>query len=180
MLTLFNSDFTTAQKLDQVIDDRFKEDIGVPIDGLSVYVKIPKNFRVPGKIVEFISILENLELTPEVPARIVINERTGTIAIGENVVIAPVQVAHGGLTITVGQGAAVSQPGSPLTGGTTAIVPTATASAVEDVRKFVRIEGTAEELVTALNRMQVTPRDIIAIFQALKEAGALSAELVTM
>ncbi|MEA2062085.1 MAG: flagellar basal body P-ring protein FlgI [Gemmatimonadota bacterium] len=183
MLTLDNSDFSTAFNLDRAIDDAFKEDIGVPIDGLSVYVKIPTNFRVPGKIIEFISILENLEVEPEMAARIVINERTGTIVVGEDVTISPVQVAHGGLTITLGAGAQVSQPSNaPLAGnvGATAIIPTATAAVTEEIRKFKQIRGTANELVTALNQLQVTPRDIIAIFQAIKEAGALSAELVIM
>ncbi|MBN2290280.1 MAG: flagellar basal body P-ring protein FlgI [Candidatus Glassbacteria bacterium] len=180
MLTLDKSDFTSVNKLDEAIDNRFGADIGVPIDGLSVIVNIPEEYRDPGKIVQFISTLENLEIIPEVAARVVINERTGTIAIGENVTVLPVQVAHGGLTISVGTGAAVSQPTSPLAGGGTILSPTAEASAVEEVRKFLEMGGTAGDLVTALNSLQITPRDIIAIFQAIKEAGALAAELVIM
>jgi len=83
-------------------------------------------------------------------------------------------------TVTIGTGLVVSQPTAPLGGGATVISPTATVSAVEQVRKFMEIGGTAGDLVTALNLMQVTPRDIIAIFQALKEAGALAAELRIM
>lgn len=180
MLTLESSDFTTARRLDQVVDNHFGSDITLPIDGLSAYVTIPEEYRKPGRIIEFISELENLDVTPATSARVVINERTGTIAIGANVSVTPVQIAHGGLTITIGTGMAVSQPSTPLGGGATIVSPTAAASVVEDVRKFIEIGGTAGDLVTALNVMQVTPRDIIAIFQALKEAGALNAKLVIM
>ena len=180
MLTLENSDFTTTRRLDQVVDDHFGSDIALPIDGLSAYVTIPEEYREPGRIIEFISELENLDVTPASSARVVINERTGTIAIGENVSVTPVQIAHGGLTVTIGTGMSVSQPSTPLGGGAAVVSPTAEASAVEQVRKFIEMGGTAGDLVTALNVMQVTPRDIIAIFQALKEAGALSAQLVIM
>jgi flagellar P-ring protein FlgI len=180
MLTLESGDFTTARRLDQVVDDHFGSDIALPIDGLSAYVTIPEEYREPGRIIEFVSELENLEVTPASSARVVINERTGTIAIGENVTVTPVQIAHGGLTVTIGTGMSVSQPNAPLGGGATIVSPTAEASAVEQVRKFMEMGGTAGDLVTALNVMQVTPRDIIAIFQALKEAGALSAKLVIM
>ncbi len=180
MLTLESSDFTTARRLDQVVDNHFGSDIALPIDGLSAYVTIPEEYRDPGRIIEFISELENLDVTPATSARVVINERTGTIAIGENVSVTPVQIAHGGLTVTIGTGMSVSQPSTPLGGGAALTTPTATASAVEDIRKFIEMGGTAGDLVTALNVMQVTPRDIIAIFQALKEAGALNAKLVIM
>ena len=180
MLTLENSDFTSARRLDEAVDAHFSADIGLPIDGLSIYVTIPEQYRAPGRIIEFISELENLELTPATVARVVINERTGTIAIGENVTVSPVQLAHGGLTVTIGTGASVSQPTTPLGGGSAVLAPTAQVGAVEQVRKFMEIGGTAGDLVTALNLMQVTPRDIIAIFQALKESGALAAELRIM
>jgi flagellar P-ring protein FlgI len=180
MLTMENSDFTSIKRLDEAVDNRFAANIGTPIDGQSIYINIPEQYRDPGRIIEFISDLENLEVTPDVPARVVINERTGTVAIGEHVTVSPVQIAHGGLTITIGTGSSVSQPSTPLGGGQTVVAPTAQVGAVEQIRKFIEIGGTAGDLVTALNIMQVTPRDIIAIFQALKEAGALSAELVTM
>lgn len=180
MLTLESSDFTSARRLDEAVDNHFGADIALPIDGLSIYVTIPEEYRDPGRIIEFISELENLNVSPATTAKVVINERTGTIAIGENVTVTPIQVAHGGLTVTIGTGLAVSQPTVPLGGGAAVIAPTAEVSAVEQVRKFMEIGGTAGDLVTALNLMQVTPRDIIAIFQALKEAGALAAELRIM
>ncbi|MCE5270084.1 flagellar basal body P-ring protein FlgI [bacterium] len=180
MLTLENSDFTSVERVDKAVDDRFGSNIGLPIDGLSVYVTIPEEYRDPGRVIEFISTLENLEVNPDVAAKVVINERTGTIAIGESVTVMPVQIAHGSLTITIGTGASVSQPTTPLGGGATAITPTAQVGAEEQVHKFIEIGGTAGDLVTALNIMQVTPRDIIAIFQALKQSGALNAELVIM
>lgn len=180
MLTLESSDFTSARRLNEAVDNHFGADIALPIDGLSIYVTIPEEYRDPGRIIEFISELENLNVSPATTAKVVINERTGTIAIGENVTVTPIQVAHGGLTVTIGTGLAVSQPTVPLGGGAAVIAPTAEVSAVEQVRKFMEIGGTAGDLVTALNLMQVTPRDIIAIFQALKEAGALAAELRIM
>ncbi len=180
MLTLESSDFTSARRLDEAVDNHFGADIALPIDGLSIYVTIPEEYRDPGRIIEFISELENLNVSPAVTAKVVINERTGTIAIGENVTVSPVQLAHGGLTVTIGTGLVVSQPTTPLGGGATVISPTASVSAVEQIKKFMEIGGTAGDLVTALNLMQVTPRDIIAIFQALKEAGALAAELRIM
>ncbi len=180
MLTLESGDFTTTRRLDQVVDDHFGSDIALPFDNLSAYVTIPEEYREPGRIIEFISELENLDVTPAASARVVINERTGTIAIGENVSVTPVQIAHGGLTVTIGTGISVSQPTAPLGGGAAVLSPTASASAVEPVRKFIAMGGSAGDLVTALNVMQVTPRDIIAIFQALKEAGALNAKLVIM
>lgn len=180
MLTLESSDFTSARRLDEAVDNHFGADIALPIDGLSIYVTIPEEYRDPGRIIEFISELENLNVSPATTAKVVINERTGTIAIGENVTVTPIQVAHGGLTVTIGTGLAVIQPTVPLGGGAAVIAPTAEVSAVEQVRKFMEIGGTAGDLVTALNLMQVTPRDIIAIFQALKEVGALAAELRIM
>jgi len=180
MLTLDKGDFTSVSRLDEAIENQFGLDSAVPIDGLSIIVNIPQEFRDPSKIVQFISTLENLEITPDVAAKVVINERTGTIAIGENVTVLPVQVAHGGLTITFGTGASVSQPTTPLAGGGPLMTPTAEVGAQEDIRKFMEFGGTVGDLVRALNLLQVTPRDIIAIFQAIKEAGALSAELVIM
>ena len=180
MLTLENSDFTSVERVDKAVDDRFGSNIGMPIDGLSIYITIPDEYRDPGRLIEFISTLENLEVNPDVAAKVVINERTGTVAIGENVTVMPVQIAHGGLTITIGTGAAVSQPTTPLAGGATVVSPTAQIGAEEQIRKFIAVGGTAGDLVTALNIMQITPRDIIAIFQALKQSGALNAELVIM
>lgn len=180
MLTLESSDFTSARRLDETVDTHFESDIALPIDGLSIYVTIPEEYRDPGRIIEFISELENLNVSTATTAKVVINERTGTIAIGENVTVTPVQLAHGGLTVTVGTGVSVTQPTAPLGGGAAVIAPTAEVGAVEKVSKFMEIGGTAGDLVTALNLMQVTPRDIIAIFQALKEAGALAAELRIM
>ena len=180
MLTLESSDFTSARRLDETVDTHFGSDIALPIDGLSIYVTIPEQYRDPGRIIEFISELENLNVSTATTAKVVINERTGTIAIGENVTVTPVQLAHGGLTVTIGTGVSVTQPTAPLGGGAAVITPTAEVGAAEKVSKFMEIGGTAGDLVTALNLMQVTPRDIIAIFQALKEAGALAAELRIM
>jgi len=139
---------------------------------------LPSDYQTPGRFIDFLSQLENVTVIPDVNARVVVNERTGTIIAGQHVMIAEVAIAHGSLSITVGpeETVGVGAPGGPqaqlqLSGGVEideekprmlALPPT---SSVSDVAK-------------ALNALKVTPRDIIAIFQSLKAAGALKAELI--
>jgi len=147
-----------------------------------VAVTVPPDFhRDP---VSFVASLESLEVAPDVPARVVVNERTGTVIMGQNVRLAPVAVAHGPLHITIKTDFGVSQP-QPFSGGETVVVPD-TSIVVEEPkhRQLVELPGgagvTLKELVLALNSLGVTPLDLIAVFEALKEAGALQAELVIM
>ena len=131
--------------------------------------------------VDVVAELENLRFTPDMRAKIVINERTGTIISGMDVRISPTVLSHGSLLITVKHTPLVSQP-DPLTAGTTKVVTdTATTVVEDDGQALVFNPGpTLADLASALNALKVKPRDIIAIFQALKEAGALNAELVIM
>jgi flagellar P-ring protein precursor FlgI len=130
------------------------------------------------KVVEFLGELENLAIEPDRPAKIVINERTGTIVMGKEVRIAPVAILHGGLTIEIQTTLNTSQP-PPLSAGQTAVTPEVSVAAKEEkARNVVLKQGASvEELVRALTAIGSTPRDIIAILQNLKAAGALEAEV---
>jgi len=134
--------------------------------------------------VGFVAALELVEITPDHPARIVVNERTGTVIISRDVRIAPVAVAHAGLHITIKTDLKVSQP-NPFGRGDTAVVPDTSITVRQpENRQLVELPGGAgvslSELVNALNSLGVSPRDLIAVFEALREAGALQAELVVM
>jgi flagellar P-ring protein FlgI len=122
--------------------------------------------------------IEVLEVTPDAIARVVINGRTGTLVIGDQVRIAPVAVAHGPLTIEVQESPAVSQP-APASGGTTTTVPASAVAAAErpDTLKVVAPGATLADVVRALNALGATPRDLVDILQAMRAAGALQADL---
>jgi len=175
-------DFTTAQRVSQVINASFPEALAQPLSPGVVAVALPPNYRRDP--VAFIAGLESLEVSADTPARVVVNERTGTVIIGYNVRITPVAVAHAGLHITVKTELGVSQP-LPFSQGETVVVPD-TSIVIEEPkdRQLVELPGgpgvELNEIVLALNALGVTPRDLIAVFEALKEAGALQAELVIM
>ena len=131
-----------------------------------------------------VALLEGLEFTPDQPARIVVNERTGTVIINKTVRVAPVAVAHAALHITVKTERKVSQP-NPFGQGRTVVVPDTQIEVAEpENRQLVELPGgpgvLLNEIVQALNSLGVTPRDLIAIFEAMRQAGALDAELVVM
>lgn len=173
---LKEADFTTAKRVAKVINDRFP-DCALAQDAGAVVVSIPRDkLEAPAA---FLGELSLLEVNPDTPAKVVINERTGTIVSGENVVIHPAAVAHGNLFIARAEFPLVSQPGA-FAGGATAIVPRTAVGATEERTRLNPIPkaATVGDVARALNSLGVTPRDLIAIFQALKEAGALNAELV--
>jgi flagellar P-ring protein precursor FlgI len=178
-LNLHQSDFTTAARLAVVINERFKGGVATLTDPGSVLIAVPEPYR--GRIVEFVAELERLEVNPDVTARVVMNERTGTIVMGENVRISTVAVSHGNLTVVVKETPKVSQPG-PLSSGTTTTVPRTDLKVVEDrVNLSLLREGAnLSEVVRGLNTLGVTPRDLLGIMQAIKAAGALNAELSVM
>jgi flagellar P-ring protein precursor FlgI len=132
-------------------------------------------------MVEFVSQVELIEIVPDVPARVVINERTGTVVVGGNVTILPVAISHGGLNIEIQSTPLISQPQS-FSLGQTVQTQVTTLSAAADTSSVTAIDGaaTVQDIAKALNTLHVAPRDIIAIFQALKEAGALEADLLIM
>jgi len=180
-LILSNPDFTTATRIAEAINNDFQNNIAYALDAGTVKINTPQKYQKENSIMNFISQIENLSVNPGTIAKVVINERTGTVAIGENVTISPVAVAQGNLFVTIKSTPIISQP-SPLSqGGETVTTEKKEIQVEEEKSRVTLLKGaTVEELVKSLNALQVTPRDIIAIFQALKEAGALQAELIIM
>ena len=175
-ITLRNNDFSTAVRLADIVNQNLKQGIAHPKDSGTVVVSIPQEYE--NKAVELIAAIENLDVRVDSPARIVLNERTGTVVMGENVRISTVAISHGSLTIQVKTQLDVSQPG-PFSKGQTVVVPQKDVSVEEqDARLMVLQSGvTVDEVVRALNSVGVTPRDLIAILQAIKAGGALQADL---
>jgi len=175
-LNLAQSDFTTAARITAAINKTFKGAAGSG-DGGSVMVQVPDEYA--SRPVEFIAQLENLEVTQDQPARVVVNERTGTVVMGDKVKISSVAVSHGNLTLTIKETPKVSQP-KPLAKGETKEVPRTELKVQEEQKRLsVLPEGnTIGDVVRGLNLLGVTPRDLISILQSIKAAGALQAELV--
>ncbi|WP_425485127.1 flagellar basal body P-ring protein FlgI [Allochromatium humboldtianum] len=178
-LNLRRPDFTTAYRMADTINASFGEELAQALDGSSVQVRAPVN---PNQRVTFVSMLENLTLeAAEPPARVVINARTGTIVMGAGVTVRPAAISHGNLTVTISEDPAVSQPGA-FAGGQTAVVPQSDVEiAQEQNRMFLFAPGTAlGDIVEAVNEVGAAPGDLVAILEALREAGALRAELVVI
>ncbi len=177
-LILRTPDFTTANRIARTINKEFGP-IANAVDAATVEVRIPPRYM--SNPVTLLSKLEVLEVKPDVPAKVVVNERTGTIVMGENVRISTVAVAHGNLTVRVTETPQVSQP-QPFSQGQTVVTPRTTVAAKEEKARIVEFKesATVGDVVKALNAVGATPQDIISILQAIKEAGALHAELVTM
>jgi flagellar P-ring protein precursor FlgI len=179
-IVLLQSDFTTATRIAEAINAKLGKQAALATDGSTVAVDVPTDSRSDGKLVEFISQIELLEITPDVAAKVVINERTGTVVVGGNVSILPVAISHGGVNIEIQQVPVISQPNAFSTGGKTVATQMTTIAAGVDSSSVVALPGaaTVQDIAKSLNALRVSPRDIIAIFQALKEAGALKADLV--
>jgi len=176
---LHQTDFTTAQRVIARINDNFGPGVARAIDGRSIAVRAPQD---PEQKVWFLSVLENLEVdAAAAPARVIINSRTGTIVIGERVQVAPAAVTHGSLSVTISENFEVSQPNA-LAGGETAIVPQSEVEIEEEgSRMFYFAPGVAlQDIVSAVNEVGAAPGDLMAILEALKQAGALRAELVVI
>ncbi|MDH3349781.1 MAG: flagellar basal body P-ring protein FlgI, partial [Desulfobulbaceae bacterium] len=153
--------------------------VAEPTDSGTVSVTIPEKFN--GDVVDFIAELEHLEVKTDAPARIVVNEKTGTIVMGKDVRISDVAVSHGNLNLVISEDTEVSQP-APLTGGETVAAPRTNIESFEDKGYLVALNmgTTIGEIASALNAIGATPRDLIAIFQAIKAAGALHGELIIL
>ncbi len=174
-IILHDPDFTVASNMMREINRALKNGYAKALDPSTVSLQVPEPYK--GRIVELMRFVENIDVTVDVPARVVINERTGTVVIGENVRISPVAIAHGGLTIEITTEYQVSQPPS-FSSGETVVVPSTSITAREEPAHLIQVSGASlGEVVRALNAMGVTPRDLIAILQALKASGALRAEL---
>ncbi len=198
IITLNNPDFTTAIRVCNAINEKLDRVVASTADSGTLKLYIPENYR--DRVVQMIATVENLEVTPDTVARVVLNEKTGTVVIGEKVRISTVAVAHGNLSIQIKERAIVSQPlpfapappegteaqqfqledGAVVApGGQTVVTPDSDVSAQEEDNRLLLVPSgtTIGELVRALNAIGVTPRDLITIFQSIKAAGALQAEL---
>ncbi len=175
-LVLHQDDFTTASRAASVINARLASGVAHPLDSRTVEIAVPEQYR--NQMVDFITLIENESLEVDRKTRVVLNEKTGTVVFGGDVRIGPVTIVHGSLTVQIGTQYAVSQP-APFGQGETVVVPQETVEVQEGQAQNLRIgEGTSiEEVVRALNSIGATPRDILAILQAIKAAGALQSEL---
>jgi flagellar P-ring protein precursor FlgI len=179
-LNLHAPDFTTAQRLAASINNTLGEGIASPVDAVSVDVRAPVSAAAK---VEFLSILENLPVdTAAASAKVVVNSRSGTIVIGSDVRIKEAAVAHGNLTVRITEDYQVSQPGAFATGGQTVVTPGSEVDIEEEeARMFVLSPGVSlQELVDAVNQVGAAPGDVIAVLEALQQAGAMSAQLIVI
>jgi len=179
LLNLHTADFTTATRLCQSINQTMGGGIARPMDATSVQVLAPQD---PAQRISFVSVLENLEVQPgDAPARVIINSRTGTVVIGTHVRVMPAAVSHGSLIVTISEEPFVSQP-APFSDGETVVVPDSEVEIQqEDSRMFLFQPGvTLDEIVRAVNQVGAAPGDLVAILEALKQAGALRAELLVI
>jgi flagellar P-ring protein precursor FlgI len=179
-LNLKQGDFTTVQRVVDAINQAIGAGTAYATDSTSVKVNAPKNI---GQRVGFVSMIENLEVEPAAAiARVIVNSRTGTVVINSSVKVSPAAVAHGNLIVTISENNAISQP-NPFAGGQTVVTPRSDVSvqAPGDRRMFVFDPGvTLDEVVRAVNEVGAGPSDLVAILEALKQAGALKADLVVI
>jgi flagellar P-ring protein FlgI len=179
-LDLLYPDYTTVSR----VVNRINQEYGTAAYGMdegTILVKIPDTLSLPNDRMNFISAVGDLRVLPDAAARVIINEKTGTIVAGQNVVISPVALAHGNLTINIRSLPVISQPNA-LSDGQTVVTSESKITVQEEKARVIELPEvvTISQMAAALNSMGATPRDIIAIFQALKQAGALQAELVLL
>jgi flagellar P-ring protein precursor FlgI len=177
-LNLKNSDFTTATHLVNAINTKLGAGTASAIDGNTVEVMAP---RITNQRVAFLSMLENIEVVPgEESARIIVNSRTGTVVIGQNVRVSPAAITHGGLTVKITESYNTSQPNA-LAGGNTAVTPNSVidiqANGEGHMFKFPK-GASLDDIVQAVNKVGAAPGDLVAILEALKQSGALKADLM--
>ena len=175
-LALHSPDFTTAARVARTINKALNAHYADSLDPGTISIAIPEQYG--GNLVEFVTLIENLGVTPDTVARIVINERTGTVVMGNNVRISTIAIAHGNLSIQISESRNVSQP-LPFANGRTVNSPETNLQVEEGNAPIYVLEHGVSigEVVRALNKLGVSPRDLIAIFQAIKASGALQAEL---
>jgi len=179
-LNLHQPDFTTATRVAEMINRKFQDQVASCGDPGAVTLKVPEEYR--GRVVEFVASMERLEVQPDNAAKVVLNERTGTIVMGEKVKIDTVAVSHGNLTLYIKETPQVSQPAPLSETGETKVVPRTSLKVNEGGGGLALVKEGANigDVVRALNALGVTPRDLIGILQSIKAAGALQAELVVI
>ena len=178
-LALRNADFTTAKRIAAAINDFIGANTAEPLDQSTVQVNVPKQYA--GNVVSLLTEIEQLQIEPDLAAKIVIDERSGIIVMGRDVRVSTVAVAQGNLTVTISETPQVSQP-APFSRGQTRVVPRTKIGVQEDGKKFAVVrEGVSlQQLVDGLNALGIGPRDMIAILQAIKAAGAIQADIEVM
>lgn len=177
---LRHPDFTTAIRTAEAIDGTFGKGTAVPVNAGMVKTTLPSSFH--GRVVEYIATMEGLDVSVDVAAKVVVNERTGTVVLGEHVRLSTCAISHGNLTISVKNTLNVSQPPAPVIGSTqgqTTVTPDVQTDVAEEQSRLIVVDQTVTlgEVVRALNAVGVTPRDLVAILSALRAAGALQANL---
>jgi len=178
-LNLNRPDFTTAKNIVDQINDLLGPGVAQALDGGSISVTAPLD---PSQRVDYLSILENLEVeVGQAVAKVIINSRTGTIVIGQNVRVQPAAVTHGSLTVTISEDPQVSQP-EPFSDGQTVVVPNSKVKADQEAKPMFKFGPgtTLDEIVRAVNQVGAAPSDLMAILEALKQAGALQADLIVI
>lgn len=179
VLNLRQADFTTAERMVEAINKALGGDVAQALDGSSVQVIGPEE---RSQRVSLISVLENIEVvSAQGIAKVIVNARTGTVVIGQNVRVGPAAVSHGSMTVTINPDPIISQP-APLSRGQTVVVPGGDIKVKEEKKPmFLFNPGVAlDEIVRAVNQVGASPSDLVAILEALKAAGALKAELIVI
>ena len=181
VLNLHVPDFTTSKRLAEQINQTMGPGTAESLDAVSVRVRAPAN---ASQRTAFVSALQGLEVQPgEVQARVIVNSRTGTVVIGDNVRVTPAAVSHGSLVVTISESPYVSQPTAPFSdaGETVALADSEVSIQQDEASMFLFEPGTSlDEIVRAVNRVGAAPGDLVAILEALKQAGALRAELIVI
>ncbi len=179
VLNLNTADFTTSTRLVEAINNKLGAGTAVALDGSSVQIAAPRN---ASHRVAFMSVVENIELMPgKTSAKVIINSRTGTVVISSNVRVGPSAVSHGSLTVKIKAGADVTQPNA-LAQGDTVVVPNGEIDIEQERNKMFLFDPgvSLDEIVRAVNEVGAAPGDLVAILEALKEAGSLNAELIVI
>ncbi|CAH8184466.1 flagellar basal body P-ring protein FlgI [Vibrio aestuarianus] len=174
---LIESDFTTAQRMADAVNNFLGPQMATAVDATSVRIRAPRDV---GQRVAFLSAIENIEFDPaDGSAKIIVNSRTGTIVVGKHVRLKTAAVTHGGMTVAIKENLNVSQPNA-FSGGQTAIVPDSEITVTEAQGKMFKFEPglTLDDLVRAVNEVGAAPSDLMAILQALKQAGAIEGQLI--
>ena len=177
---LHSADFTTAKNMASEINRMMGPGTAEALDAVSISVLAPTD---TAQKVAYLAELENIEVSKaNSAAKIIVNARSGTIVIGSEVVVKPAAVATGSLTVTIDESFAVSQPGPFAAGGDTAVVPQSTVNGEQEEAKFFVMEGgvNLQDIVAAINKVGAAPGDLIAVLEALQQAGALSAQIIVI
>ena len=178
-LALRNGDFTTAKRIAAAVNDFLGTKTAEPIDPSTVQLSIPAEFK--GNVVALLTEIEQLQVEPDLGAKIIIDERSGIIVMGRDVRVATVAVAQGNLTVTISESPQVSQP-APLSRGRTVVTPNTRVGVQEDGKKLAVVKDgvSLQQLVDGLNGLGIGPRDLIGILQAIKASGAIQADIEVM